>query len=301
MERPLELMLDDGFPDIPFCLNWANENWTSRWDGKDGSAVLMEQTYEMEHWRSHFEWLLPFIKHPQYIRWHDKPIIMMYRAADVPLLRDMLLQWQAWAFEEGVTGIFFVQINGSPWKDGAYDVQPGMDAVAEFYPNYYGGSGYGMNNVSAVGVFLVGKTKFNWYSRELQVLSSKQKAPVHFYGACAAFDSTPRHAKSMDSAGVLPSHPSIFKYWMRQNLARTEPGGIVLVNAWNEWGEGEAIEPSVQWGHRWLEAIRDALAEDTLGEVAQLLDDGFAASIPLKPAGIEKRCVLICTCICVFL
>ena len=58
-----------------------------------------------------------------------------------------------------------------------------------------------------------------------------------------------------------------YKYVLRQNLARTKPGGFVFVNAWNEWGEGAALEPSVQWGRRWLQATRDAIDEERHGQV----------------------------------
>lgn len=62
-----------------------------------------------------------------------------------------------------------------------------------------------------------------------------------------------------------------YKYVLRQNLARTQPGGFVFVNAWNEWGEGAAIEPSLQWRRRWLVATKEAVEEERSGQVSRPL------------------------------
>lgn len=82
---------------------------------------------------------------------------------------------------------------------------------------------------------------------------------IHFCPSCAL------HSLPEQCADHMASRR--YKYVLRQNLARTEPGNFVFVNAWNEWGEGAALEPSVQWGRRWLEATLEAVQEERSGQV----------------------------------
>ena len=266
MDTPLQLMLRDGFPNATFCLSWANEPWTRKWDGGDGSDVLIAQTYDERTWHAHVDWLVPFFTHANYWRLDGKPVLFVYRADSVPDVERMTTAWQRAAQAHGLPGIHFVQTLGKAWSDGAHVVQPGMTGTAEHFPNYMEASGWAMN----------------------QVLSTPRASPHHIYGIGAAFDNAPRHASTPTAATVVLSHPRTFYFWLRQNLARTQPGGAVLINAWNEWGEGAVLEPSDVWGVRWLEAVRDAVYDEARGRVARLLDDGYVASVPVEPAGIKK-------------
>ncbi|KAL4514405.1 hypothetical protein Ndes2526B_g03931 [Nannochloris sp. 'desiccata'] len=264
MDKPLQLLLKDGYPDISFFFIWANEPWTRRWDGQDGSEILLPQQYDQSEWTAHFQWFLPFFKHKNYIKRNGKPVVGLYRAAEIPQLGRMVSKWEEMAKRNGFVGIFFIQMNGIEWTPGAYELQSGKDATAEFFPNFFWKSGFSMN----------------------QVLSTLKKGRKQFSGACSTFDNNPRHTGSPETVAVVPSHPSILKFWLRQNLARAEKGDFVFLNAWNEWGEGAAIEPSIEWGRRWLEAIKAAVVEEGAGEVAEILDDGFVRSVPLKNAGV---------------
>jgi lipopolysaccharide biosynthesis protein len=137
MEKPLELLLEDGEPDIDFCLMWANEPWTARWDGLNGSDVLLAQTYEKSDWRSHFDWMVRFFKHKNYILVDNKPMLVIYRIVEVQELHLLLVQWQAWAIQAGFDGLHIVQNNGWKFTEDANVPQPGVEGIAEYYPNYY--------------------------------------------------------------------------------------------------------------------------------------------------------------------
>ncbi len=266
MEKPLQLLLEDGYPDIPFFFIWANEPWTRRWDGQNGSEVLMAQEYDMNEWTTHFKWMLPFFRTEKYIQRKGKLVLGLYRASEVSQLEAMTSKWQEMARQAGFEGIFFIQMNGVEWTPGAYEIQAGMDATAEFFPNFYWESGFSMN----------------------EVLATTKRNKEHFWGSCSSFDDSPRHVNSSKTVSVVPSHPSVLKFWLRQNLARSEKNDFVFLNAWNEWGEGAAIEPSFEWGRRWLAAVKEAVDEEAAGEVAEMLADGFVRSIPLKRAGVPS-------------
>jgi len=278
MSKPLELMLEEGHPDIPICLSWANEPWTRRWDGMDGSEVLLNQTYYESDWLPHFKWLLPFFKHINYIRYKGMPIFLIYRASHIVNREKMLSTWQQWARESGLSGIHFIQTFGGKWTSDDHTVLAGMDSAIEFHPIYK--PTLNMNEVLA---------------------KHEDFSYPHFFGTSCAWDNSPRHAKDLNAASITLNHPKVLYFWLRQNLARTEPGRFVLLNAWNEWGEGAAIEPSIQWGRRWLQAVQHAVKDEKAGHVAEMLPDGFVKALPLTTSGVqqdsrnESVCIIIRT------
>ena len=280
MSKPLEQMIamNGSEPRINFFLVWANEPWTRTWDGQDGSEILIDQDYDANYWATHFEWILPYLKHPNAMQYNGGPIFAIYRPSNIPRLVDMLNLWREMGAAHGLDRIFFLQINGVLWKEDAWSLQNGMDGVSEFFPNYYQATGVRIN----------------------QVVTSVPTAKHYFFGACSPFDNTPRHRKSPDKATILPLHPENFYFWVRQNLARTSPGSFLLINAWNEWGEGAAIEPSIQWGNKWISAIEKAIKDEQTGIVAKSLPDGRIQSLPLRNSGVmntsdpqEKVCIII--------
>lgn len=228
--------------------------------------MYLKQTYESASWQPHWRWLLRYFKHKNYILVDNKPLLILYRASDIPNLQKLLKLWRVLAEKAGFDGLHVIQMNGVKWTPAAHELQPGVDGTLEYFPNMYDGGMWPIN----------------------RIVSSKPAADVHYFGAHCGWDNTPRHATDKVYTFHM-SHPSIYKYVLRQNLARTKPGGFVFVNAWNEWGEGAAIEPSLQWGRRWLQATREAVQEEARGQGNTIGPDGFATSIFLPPAGVPSH------------
>ena len=263
MEAPLEALLADGQPDLPFMLAWANEDWTRRWDGGAGGGdnVLMKQTYAREDWEPHFAWLLRFFLHPRYITRGGaggadrRPMLLLYRIHEVEGLGEMLGAWQALARAAGLPGLYIVQMNGHEWHAGALARAPLADAVMEFYPNFY--------NVPMGGTI----RPQAWQDAQGGGEGSDESGTVpgdYFLGAHAGFNNKPRHATD-GAERVLPYHPTALRFSLRSALRRSPPGSFVFVNAWNEWGEGCVLEPSVEFGQGWLRAVAGAVAEEAAG------------------------------------
>lgn len=116
MDHILQAMLLDGEPNTHFMLSWANEPWTATWDGLDSSKVLIAQDYgDITDWRKHFDWLLPFFRHPNYIRSEGKVQFIIYYPAHIDKIAPgakyaMYAAWRKWAAEEGLVGMVIIPI-----------------------------------------------------------------------------------------------------------------------------------------------------------------------------------------------
>ena len=108
LEKPLENMLQNKDIKIPFCISWANENWSKRWDGGN-QELIAEQDYGNEQdWEMHFEYLLNFFKDERYITLGGKPVFLIYKPGEIPCLSEMLNYFDLKAKENGLKGICFM-------------------------------------------------------------------------------------------------------------------------------------------------------------------------------------------------
>lgn len=242
MEHVIEEMLKDGEPSIPFMLSWANEPWSARWDGKDGSGVLIAQEYGFhEAWRKHFDWLLPFFKHPKYIRSEGKVQFVVYNPGHVSHLGPyMWAAFRQWAVEEGLGGMDIIETR---WGDDGAEAWRGHppDAVNEFHPHVAG--------------------------RDPVIYTAIRKlARVYHRGTLACWDTTPRHPTDGRAVAEPFCNPKSFKWQLVEMFRKikSDPNPIgaenfLFVNALNEWGEGNSLEPSAQFGDGYGVAMREAV------------------------------------------
>ena len=190
MDAPLEALLLDGQPDLPFMLAWANEDWTKRWDGgaSGPDGTLMKQTYKEADWRPHFTWLLRFFKHPNYILRDGRPVVLVYRIHDIEGSERMLSQWRHWAVEAGFArGLYIVQMNGHRWSDNALQVSALADAAMEFYPNFYNVAGGGGQSDPWTMFWLRARSMLDWHRKTTSLGCTRASTTSH---------ATPRTATS---------------------------------------------------------------------------------------------------------
>ncbi|KAK9803688.1 hypothetical protein WJX72_012494 [[Myrmecia] bisecta] len=276
MHKPLELMLQDGFPDIPFNLAWANEDWVDKWSGKGkvgevrvDAEKFQVTSYNRSSWQPHLDWMMPYFKHPNYIRMGNKPLLLIYHTGSGIQHQEgagefdaMLNYFQATARAKGFEGLHIVQFVYAAWNSLArYTLPHGVDGMAEFT---------------------------GWCRQGHGALAWPNKFPTYMRGVSSGFDNTPRYR--LGGGGVHNDmHPGVYRFLVAQQLAKTAPGGVVLLNAWNEWGEGAVLEPSNNWGRRFLEALAAAVETDRSGMTCKLSDDGYPVSVPLPPAGVAVQ------------
>lgn len=255
LDKPIDLFLElaSGFP---FMISWANENWTATWDGGD-RRVLMEQNYPDGFEAAFIKDAEKYLKHPDYVRDNGAPILVIYRPEDLPSPVDNLKAIRLAAEEIGIESLKILAVKSFGTQDPS---AVGADGLIELPPLHF---------QNAVFDGKVSQTR-SWGgsvldTRKAAVMSVTRPRPsFRFYpGVMPSWDNTPR--RSNDSTVFINSSPEIFKLWLAHHLAieakessRRSDLGLVFVNAWNEWAEGAHLEPDLEYGTDWLEAVRDA-------------------------------------------
>jgi lipopolysaccharide biosynthesis protein len=253
LERPLDMYLDSEH-DMPFAICWANENWSRRWDGKD-RELLLAQNYDDDSARAVFESFLPYLQDQRYLRLDGKLLLLVHRVDHLPVARRYSDVWRQLATEAGLGELWLVASETvAGLNPGAY----GFDAVAEFPP-------VGDNNLGTVVPRRPSGTSKNFrgrigsYERLARRYMNRRLPdfPVH-RGLVPRWDNTARRGEA--ATVFIESSPALYGKWL--SAARTSEqeargsGGVVFINAWNEWAEGAFLEPDATFGDRYLRATR---------------------------------------------
>jgi len=255
LEKPLDAWR--GNPDLlPYCLSWANEPWTRRWNGRN-QDVLMPQTYPERFAERIFGELLPHLRAPHYLRVDDKPVLVVHRADLIPDPTAFSSTVRDLATAAGLAGLYMVAAETTPEID---PTALGFDAAAEFPP-------VGVNRLrNAVRRPLVGldpafRGRLVSYERVVQhYLSRPRPSFVRHRGVMPSWDNSAR--RGAKATVYLGHSPRAYQRWLKEALDSEKSAShdhpMVFINAWNEWAEGAYLEPDRTHGHRNLEATAAA-------------------------------------------
>jgi hypothetical protein len=257
LERPLNEMLMSGEPDFPFCVCWANENWTRRWDGGEGE-LLIEQRYGPELDIALIEDLIPFFQDPRYLRVRGAPVLLVYRPNAIPEPLATTARWRQAAREHGLPDLHLV----AALTFGVADPRPlGFDAAVEFPP-------HGDNPAETPCSVERIKRDFSGVIADFRAVARQRLAMPSpkfrlYRTAMAGWDNTPRRGRQ--AVIFHGASPEAYEEWLRGLVTAARLGHpdhrLVFVNAWNEWAEGAHLEPDSRFGTGYLEATRRALAQ----------------------------------------
>lgn len=280
MERPFWEVVKSGKPDFPFCIGWANETWKSKMWNKDGSLakgtkVLIEQTYSEEDDIIHFNRLLPVFKDNRYITVDGKPLVFIHMGLDMP--EHTIRIWRKMAIEHGFPGIHFVgRLAG--WGVNNIDegirqlLKMGFDAVK--IPRLLGLSGgiYHNRGILAKWVHeLLSMYKYNGcrhvfpYKEIIEILNNPlyDSQELIYPTLYPNWDHSARGGKN--TLIIVNSSPSLFEKHVKKNLEqiknKQEQHRIIFLKSWNEWGEGNYVEPDIKYGMGYLRVLKDAIGK----------------------------------------
>jgi hypothetical protein len=282
LETPTNLMLDNPELDFPFCLSWANETWSKRWDGRD-HHILIKQTHPptKTSWQKHFDYLIRAWSDPRAIKVDGKPVFIIYRPRRIKKLNKMLDFWREQAIKAGLKGLYIIY-------QSQYDIQnkflQGIDAVFQFQP--FSALSSDSNNINAKVIsklfqltrFLpapiknlllnarenikTGPTIHSYDEVWEKIINQHSRADFNTYkGAFVDWDNTARYGeRARIFQGATPQR---FEYWFDKLVTSVinddNNEKFIFINAWNEWAEGAYLEPDTINKYQYLEAIERVL------------------------------------------
>lgn len=276
LERPVKEILESGEPDFPFCLCWANENWTRRWDGME-QQILLKQEYSADDDLAHIRALIPYLADRRYIRVQGYPFLLVYRPMKLPEPRRTAELWRREAERAGLGGLFLGWV-GSSGETG--DPQKiGFDCLVQFQPHavlpWTGPrvlrSSWWHRHRLGTGETVYSENHVLRYADLVErALAEPESDYVRIPCVCPGWDNSPR--RKNDVLIFVDSTPELYERWLaeivnrcpsragREENGTVSPDSILFINAWNEWAEGNHLEPCQRWGRKYLEATKRALA-----------------------------------------
>lgn len=269
LERPFEDVLASGRPDFPFALCWANENWTRRWDG-GSTELLIGQRHSDDDDLAHIEHLASAFRDPRYIRVEGKPLLLVYRSTLLPDPARTTALWRARARELGLGDLFLVKVESFP-EEATPPMLTGFDASVGWEPAW-GTFGPPMRRKRLqrwarrlhLTEWAYRDNSFHDYEDLVRAsLSRGTRDYLRFSCVTPSWDNTVRR-QGGGALVLLNSSPETYQSWLHDVAVRTRrelPAGrqLVFINAWNEWAEGNHLEPDQRWGRAYLDATRAAL------------------------------------------
>lgn len=278
LEHPIETMLQSGEPDFPFCISWANENWTRRWDGQE-SEILLPQVHSLESDLEFLRDVMPLLKDPRYITCEGKPVLIIYRAELVQNMQETAAAWRDEAQRAGLPGLHICAVE---WM--ASDPRPlGLDALVGFPPHNFAQFDC-RKSVSGLSKAFTGRI-FDYAKGVKRAIEPSERPYTYYRGVMPAWDNTAR--RKANATIYHGASPAIFEYWLwsvakEASEKASSKDHFVFVNAWNEWAEGACLEPDQRHGLEWLEATR---------RVTSLCAEGPGPELhePVKPLALQKR------------
>ena len=292
LERPFQEVLSSGKPDFPFCLGWANHSWTNKsWEAgtkRIKESTLVEMVYNKEEYVKHFYEVLPAFKDERYIQVDGKPLFLVFRPLEITDPHVFIDIWQELAKKSGLKGIYFVGI--------AHNMLP-QDLTFKniLLKNASDNSAFNYNSVLNAGYDAVNSRGYNradYYSRSLIdflwrgiCLRAFKYAPISkcdqkkinqymyvkedkwnnvFPTLMPSWDRT---ARSGSKARIYTnSTPKLFRKQLLDVLDilsnKDSEYRIAFLMSWNEWAEGNYVEPDLKYGHGYLDVLRECLIEN---------------------------------------
>jgi hypothetical protein len=285
LETPTNLIMENKDIDFPFCLSWANETWSKRWDGRH-HHILIEQTHPptREAWKKHYDYLIKAWKDPRAIKVDGKPVFVIYRPQRIQKIDEMLAYWRELARLDGLPGLYFIfqKQYELPTRlclesfDGLFQFQPfeasnaptfnkksirhsPLFKIVRALPERYQGMLRGLR-AKFVRELLLHDYDETWK----HIIEVRPDKHLDTYpGAFVDWDNTARYKKR--ATIYRGATPEKFAYWfsllVESMPERKLSENFIFLNAWNEWSEGTYLEPDEKYGYQYLEVVKKVLSK----------------------------------------
>ena len=270
LERPFNEVLKSGEPNFPFALAWANETWKGFAHGLKNRNVLIEQLYPGdEDYIAHFNEVLPAFKDKRYITVDGKPVFLIYKPHQLPDASHFINLWQRLAKKNGLPGIYFIAHHQSTKE---HNYKPERESLQEMLS-------WGFDAVNFVRLTkclenrslfdkLYGRIKRFVYKIPLAI---PYKKAMRYFTAdidkdervipsiIPSWDHSPRSGK--EALVLTNSTPELFGQHIDNvlNNVSEKENKLIILKSWNEWAEGNYMEPDLRWGTQFLKVLYDCI------------------------------------------
>ena len=288
LEQPIELLISNPDIALPFCINWANESWTRRWDGNEKN-ILMQQKYSPEDDIAFARSIEPYFRDPRYIRIGGRPLLMLYRPGVLPDAAATVTRWRQHFISAGFGNPFIVMAQA--FQDGD-PTRYGMDAAAGFPP-------FWATSPKTQGLNLLDPeydgTIVDYEATATKTIGSYIANKRVFPGVCPSWDNEAR--KPRKGFCFNGSTPAKYARWLHAACAASVQAfsgdeRLVFVNAWNEWAEGAYLEPDRHFGYAYLAETARVLSnldEAALKQVDLTTFASFSVQQPPRKLTVRRR------------
>ncbi len=257
LHRPIDEVVASKKPDFPFCICWANENWTRRWDGL-AHEVLMAQDHSLEQNQAFAESIVHILRDERYIRINGAPLLIVYRSDILPNPIQTTELWRKIFKQRGI-GEVHLALAITCFSGMIDPTQFGFDSAVQFPPHCIPAKELTPPE-SIVSEF--SGHFYDYPDAVINAVSDKMPNFRFFPGTMTSWDNTARRKSSAHA--FLNFHPDWYEFWLRGSIEKAKhfysgDEQLVFINAWNEWAEGAHLEPDTNYGHRYLMATSRAL------------------------------------------
>lgn len=272
LERPFNEVLRSGEPNFPFCLGWANHTWPGIWDGSS-ERVLAMQTYPgKEDYKAHFDVVVEAFADDRYMKVYGKPIFLVFLPEELPNSIEFTDYWRELADKTGFPGLYFIGLSSdTSWNPQQY----GFDAFTSHPPK---------DVLDRIPNTLVDRVLFKIYKKNLRqtikelfsipsiykydqaidyMIPNVQLKDLFYPCIIPNWDNTPR--SGVNGIVIQGHHPKLFRKHLKAGISyvrdRESEKQIIFVKSWNEWAEGNYLEPDRRFGKAFLEVVRSEVLE----------------------------------------
>lgn len=275
LEKPAEAMLKNKNIDLPFCFCWANETWKGVWHGLDNPTILMEQTYNgVEDYKAYFNYLLPFFQDNRYIKSDNRPMFHIYKLEEIPDLSLFISTFNQLALVNGFDGIYFVSTGNVNSRNVTENNNIyGVVGLDSFNAIRYQQKTF-LNRKSLLGrlenllLSKIGHTNEVENRKKPLVLDYAKGMlnlnidfPHQKYIPCV-FPNWDNSARSGNKSLIFKNAtPGAWKIHLSNTILKFELNKVnppyLIIKSWNEWAEGNHLEPDIKFGLQWLETVKE--------------------------------------------
>jgi len=291
LDTPMETLLRTQDIDLPFCLMWANENWSRRWDGGD-KDVLISQNYRKEDDEALIADFARHMSDRRYIRLQGRPLFMIYRPGSIPDAKARIAMWRD--LFRNAHGLDPILVMAQAFDDN--DPRPfGMDGAVEFPPHKLTRSCTPIEDKLHILDEDMTARVYDYAELVEKALADPHPDFPRIRTVCPSWDNDPRR----QGAGLVlhNASPALYEHWLRETIVQTKNHPffgetLVCINAWNEWAEGAYLEPDLHLGSACLNATARAVtgfeSHNTEDRLLLIGHDAFPAGAQMLLLAIGK-------------